>query len=496
MGSIKSCCRVVLTLATALVVIPGALRAQFVYVANSGSVTISGYTINGTTGAFTPTSGSPYSTDPHASPESVAVDPSGKFAYVANVNGTVSGYAIDSTTGVLTPIEGSPFPAGGQPGFVTVDPNGRFVYVANLTSNNISAYTIDRSTGELAALPGSPFPAGEEPGSLAVHPSGRFLYVTNFSSQLPFGSVSGYTIDSASGSLAAIPGSPFAAGSTPRSVSVDPSGKFAYVANGSGNSVSAYTINSDTGALTTIPGSPFPTGAYPFSVAVDPTGKFAYVANFTSGSGTPVPGSVSGYTINSDTGALTAIAGSPFPAGVQPGFITVDPNGKFVYAVNSTQATNTGIVPLTGSVSGYVITQSTGVLTAIPGSPFLAGIYPASMAITRCRHRPRITDLSASPATLWPPDHRLVDVLVDYDASAPCGEPPVCHLSVASNEPVKDDERYPDWIVLDDHHVELRAERSRYGTERIYTITIHCKDASGNSATRDTVVTVSHDQEH
>jgi hypothetical protein len=86
-------------------------------------------------------------------------------------------------------------------------------------------------------------------------------------------------------------------------------------------------------------------------------------------------------------------------------------------------------------------------------------------------------------------------VFVDYDASAPCGEPPVCHLSVASNEPVKDDERYPDWIVLDDHHVELRAERSRHGTDRIYTITVHCKDAAGNSTERNTEVVVAPDEQ-
>jgi hypothetical protein len=41
---------------------------------------------------------------------SVAVDPSGKFAYAANMGtGTVSGYTIDPTTGALTAIAGSPF---------------------------------------------------------------------------------------------------------------------------------------------------------------------------------------------------------------------------------------------------------------------------------------------------------------------------------------------------------------------------------------------------
>ncbi len=77
----------------------------------------------------------------------------------------------------------------------------------------------------------------------------------------------------------------------PDSVTVDPSGKFAYVANSGSSNVSAYTINATTGALTAVPGSPFAAGTTPVSVTVDPSGKFAYVAN--SGSDT-----VSAYTID------------------------------------------------------------------------------------------------------------------------------------------------------------------------------------------------------
>jgi hypothetical protein len=44
--------------------------------------------------------------------------------------------------------------------------------------------------------------------------------------------------------------------------------------------------------------------------------------------------------------------------------------------------------------------------------------------------------------------------------------------------------------------VELRAERSGNGTGRIYTVTVRCKDARGNSATQNTSVTVAHDQGH
>jgi hypothetical protein len=90
--------------------------------------------------------------------------------------------------------------------------------------------------------------------------------------------------------------------------------QFVYVANANGNNVSGYTINAATGALTAIAGSPFPAGTNPASVAVDSSGKFAYVAN--SGSAL---NDVSGYTINATTGAVTDIPGSPFfTAGLTP----------------------------------------------------------------------------------------------------------------------------------------------------------------------------------
>ena len=97
--------------------------------------------------------------------------------------------------------------------------------------------------------------------------------------------------------------------------------QFAYVTNSGDNTVSSYTINPVTGAW--IAGSPFPAGAQPNSVAVDPSGKFACVAN--------IGGNVSGYTIKPVTGALTAIAGSPFSAGDFPRSLAVDPSGSFVY---------------------------------------------------------------------------------------------------------------------------------------------------------------------
>jgi hypothetical protein len=64
-----------------------------------------------------------------------------QFAYVANVGGNnVSAYSIGAN-GTLTPVAGSPFAAGFRPQSVAVDPTAKFAYVAS-AGRNVSAYSI------------------------------------------------------------------------------------------------------------------------------------------------------------------------------------------------------------------------------------------------------------------------------------------------------------------------------------------------------------------
>jgi 6-phosphogluconolactonase (cycloisomerase 2 family) len=245
------------------------------------------------------------------------VDPSGRFAYVANVNSDdISRYTIAATTGALTAVgtvrtRSAPTSIALTRGTAPVTITPRFAYVANTFSHDISGYTINASSGALTPIPGSPFAAGAGtiPNSVTVDPSGRFAYAANSASTNILGNTLGYTINASSGALTPISGSPFAAGSQPESVTVDPSDRFVYVTNFGSNNISGYTITASSGALTPIPGSPFAAGTAPFSVTVDPSGRFTYVANQRSNN-------ISGYTITASSGVLTPIAGSPFPAGV------------------------------------------------------------------------------------------------------------------------------------------------------------------------------------
>jgi len=106
-----------------------------------------------------------------------------------------------------------------------------------------------------------------------------------------------------------------------------------------------------------------------------------------------------------------------------------------------------------------------------------------------------VSGISVDKPVLWPPNHTMQPVTVNYSASG-CGSQ-VCTLSVSSNEPVNgigDGNTSPDWVVVDPHDVKLRAERSGKGSGRIYTITIKCTDVAGDVASSTATVTVPHDQ--
>src|SRR5208282_2066338 len=148
----------------------------------------------------------------------------------------------------------------------------RFVFVTNGDSDTVSAYTVDPATGLLAAVPGSPFATGNGPVAVAIDGTGSYAYVVNQEDA----TISAYAIDRTSGALTAFSGSPYPTGPSPTGVAVvvypadalGPAASFLFVTNGSSGTVSSYSIGAN-GQLTAAPGSPFATGTLPSSVTVD-----------------------------------------------------------------------------------------------------------------------------------------------------------------------------------------------------------------------------------
>ena len=142
-------------------------EARFVYALNADE-TISGWTFDEISGRLRH-NGYTYLPGVQGS-KTIISDPAGKFLYLANsASGTISAFAI-TAAGDLARTPLSPFNAGADPQSMAIDPAGKFLYGSGLF-NNMAGYAIDNN-GALSLLPGSPFPApGFNPiGSFAAYP--------------------------------------------------------------------------------------------------------------------------------------------------------------------------------------------------------------------------------------------------------------------------------------------------------------------------------------
>jgi YVTN family beta-propeller protein len=298
------------------------------------------------------------------------------FAYVLSYSdANISMYSADSCTGALTPLKPATVPTGVDNGFnaeeMAIDPTNRFLYVANLGSNatdaaTVSMFTIDPSTGVLTANNPAQVPTGYFPQGIAA--SSNFVYTANSDDN----SVSLFSVDTSNGLLAPLSPAEMlvppictscSSESSPDFVAVGPSGKFLYVTDQDNGSISTFAINSQTGALTATSPPGINAGLNPWKVVFDPSGKFAYV---------PDEGfnKVWMYTVNPTTGTLTQNTTPLVAAGNQPSYMAMHPSGKFAYVVNR----------LDNTVSMYIVANE-GIL--VPNSPATvsAGPSPFSIAV-------------------------------------------------------------------------------------------------------------------
>ena len=202
---------------------------------------------------------------------------------------------------------------------------------------------------------------------------------------------------------------------------------------------------------------------------------------------------------NNTAGAPITVS-NPAPVVTCPGNVVAQNTpGRCDAVVTYPAATATDNCPLNSqpscspaSGSTFPVGQTT-VTCSVTDAGGRSGSCSFTVTVQDTSH-PVITGVSATPATLAPPNHKMRDVTIAYTATDNCGTP-TCTLSVTSNEPINgtgDGDTSPDWIIIDPHHVQLRAERSSTGNGRIYTVTITCTDASGNVSTQTVNVVVAH----
>lgn len=284
-----------------------------------------------------------------------------KFLYVP-MSGfqNIQAFFIDRISGALTTITGSPFNAQAGAESATTDPNGKFLFVGGSNASSVTVYQINSTTGALTSVPGSPFRSVNFrfANSLAVDGTGKYLYVGQVFSSIP---IVGFSIDQTTGALTELSNSPFNLGVAV--VRADSSGKFLLgvtndllAGTATDTHTSVFAIDSTSGNLTPVSGSPFATVAIPVALSVHSNG-FVYSSVINS---TGLAQAFEGYKLNATTGVLTALPGSPFtnfPPVIRCEFIS---NGTWAFCQSADGFSALGVNTTTGALSHTVTDLSAG----------------------------------------------------------------------------------------------------------------------------------------
>jgi len=232
---------------------------------------------------------------------------------------------------------------------------------------------------------------------------------------------------------------------------------------------------------------------YSFDMPAGPQTFVVDVHEVTAGAGTGIQ-----YTLNVSGACGGACAPPNHPPVAKAKDVTV-------FADNSCTA-NASINNQSSDADGDVLTVSQS-----PSGPYPLGVTSVLLTVTDPSGAtsqttatvtvldgtpPNVTGFGVSPASLWAPNHAMVDIAVSFSATDSCNAV-TCVLAVSSNQPVDatgDGNTSPDWEIIDLHHVRLRAERDGKGADRIYTLTLTCTDAAGNVTIKRATVVVPHNQ--
>ncbi|PVZ20503.1 MULTISPECIES: lactonase family protein [unclassified Pseudomonas] len=292
------------------------------------------------------------------------------YAYISSpLDGLISQYHLDDDTGALSLVEQTH--AGDQVNPMALSPDGKALYAAlRAKPYTVKSYRIAPGSGHLEE--NGQAPLAESLAYLATDRSGRWLLGASYGADLLTTQAIG------EGYRPASTWQTFKTGPHAHSVRTDPSNHFAYAGNLGNDHLLQYRFDAATGSLMPV-GTGFvtlPDKTGPRHIAFSTDGRFVYVVGEMSGT-------VTGYAIDPQTGALKAIGsanGIPASLGLVHGEardasnnnlegdptpriwaadLRLSPDGKLLYMTERTSS----------SVSAFTLGGSTG-------EPTFVGNYP------------------------------------------------------------------------------------------------------------------------
>ena len=287
---------------------------KFLYAGTRESTQLYSFQINQTNGGLTQNG----TVSLEAWPVYISTDRKGKYvlsAYYQGAHAAVHPIGGDGSVGG-PPIEWLATATGAHA--MQTDPTNSYAFVPHIAGNGPNAifqFRFDENTGRLT--PNSPAKVEPEaflgPRHFCFHPSLDILYFSNEQDC----SVSGYRLDTASGTLSLFQTiTTLPEGYTERNtcsqIQISASGKFLYAPNRGHNSIACFSVDASTGQLTAngiVASEPRPN-----ALCLGPQDKFLYSAGQDSGR-------MASFSVNPDSGALTPLETSPLGNG--PGWVSI-----------------------------------------------------------------------------------------------------------------------------------------------------------------------------
>jgi 6-phosphogluconolactonase len=260
-------------------------------------------------------------------PISMVVNSTNTFLYVGSVGGIYL-YAINSN-GSLTVPSADPKPAGVFAVSMVISPDGQWLIALDGTTQQLDIFQINTTTGALTSVTKpavySILSGTWSPSSVRISPNGQFIFAalgTAGDVVFTFNTASGIALSTANLQVPTTTTSDFG-------LAIDKNTAYLYIArSGTQGGVAVYSIGGN-GSLIAVTGSPFTAGSGTYDVLLDSTGTYVYAANRTDGT-------ISGFTIVSGatTSALTLtpLSGSPYPSGAGVQSLGLDSKGAYLLA--------------------------------------------------------------------------------------------------------------------------------------------------------------------